>query len=217
MKKISIVFTIATAVLFTACGGNADKNTENDEAQDAHLIESCTYTYAEGSAHVNWTAFKTTDRVGVPGVFDHVIVSSDEGEDVAAVLQTITFEIDPSSVNTQDGERDAKIVSAFFGIMNNPGVISGEIVSVDGDNNNGSASVSLTMNEVTQEVVLNYTLDGNNITLSGIIDMVNFDGDAMVESLNEACHDLHKGADGVSMTWSEVELEIVADFIKDCE
>lgn len=219
MKKIAMIFTMSVATILMACGGSVEnKSAESDDIEDVDLVETtCTYAYAEGSAHISWTAFKTTDRIGVPGRFDRFTVNASEGEDALAVLQSISFEIDPSSVNTQDEERDGKIAAAFFGVMNSPESISGEIISVDGDKSNGSATVALTMNEVTQEVVLDYVMDGNNITLSGAIDMVHFDGDNMVKSLNEACHDLHKGADGVSKTWSEVELEITADFIKDCE
>jgi len=39
-----------------------------------------------------------------------------------------------------------------------------------------------------------------------------WNGQTAVASLNEACKDLHKGADGVSKTWNEVAIEVTSSF-----
>jgi hypothetical protein len=43
-------------------------------------------------------------------------------------------------------------------------------------------------------------------TVEGVINLEDFGAQAAVESINKACFDLHKGADGVSKTWSEVAI-----------
>ena len=40
-----------------------------------------------------------------------------------------------------------------------------------------------------------------------------FNGSKAMESLNKVCFDLHKGPDGISKTWSEVEIN-VATYLK---
>jgi len=220
MKKQSIVFTIAVAALMSSCAGNADKNTNEDNKSESKVDEKtaevCIFKYKEGSATVSWTAFKTTEKVGVEGEFNEVNVNADEGEGFASLLESISFEIQTASTNTNDAGRDEKIVESFFGAMANSGVINGKANGVNGDDESGEIVFALSMNEVTKDVSLKYVLENDIVTLEGGINMMDFNGSDAVESLNEACHDLHKGADGVSKTWNEVDIKIAAKINKDC-
>ncbi len=214
MKKRFLFATIFATILLSACGGDkAPEATENVvEAQ-----QTCFYTYADGSASVNWTAFKTNDKVGVGGQFNVVNVKAGEkSTKVTDVLETLVINIPTSSTNTSDAGRDAKIKEHFFGVMAKTDLILAHVKSATGDNEKGTCTFYLTLNDIEQEVTLDYTVDGEDIKLVGEIDMTNWNALPAVEALNKACEALHTGADGVSKTWPNVELAIEAKLNKDC-
>lgn len=218
MKKILIPVAIITSSLFMACGGdnhqaNASEN-ENVENQEA----ICFYEYdAESSATVNWTAFKTSDKVAVGGTFNSVLIKAGEkSTKLTEVLQTITFTIPTKSTNTTNPDRDEKIVNSFFGTMLNTDLILGHAKSVEGDNESGTCTFYLVLNDVEKEITLSYTVADNIVKLTGEMDLNNWNAENAVKELNKVCEDLHKGADGVSVTWPNVELVIEASLSKRC-
>ena len=95
------------------------------------------------------------------------------------------------------------------------GSISGEIVKVKGKNA-GVAQVSLTMNGVTKPLAFRFNLEEMKITALGRLDILNFQSSEALKALSKACFDLHKGPDGVSKTWSDVEIKITAELEKSC-
>ena len=64
------------------------------------------------------------------------------------------------------------------------------------------------MNGITKDVELTLKTAGAKTALSGVLNLDNWDGQTAIESLNKVCFDVHKGADGVSKTWSDVKLDI---------
>ena len=215
MKKILIHVAILTSSLFIACGGEDDSKASQ---QDQNQEQVCFYEYdEESSATVKWTAFKTSDKVAVGGTFNTVLVKAGEkSTKLTEVLQKVTFTIPTESTNTASVDRDAKIVESFFGSMSNTDLILGHVKSVEGDNESGNCTFYLMLNEIEKEVVLAYTVTDNVVKLTGGIDINNWNAENAVKELNKVCEDLHKGADGVSVTWPDVELEIEATLSKRC-
>ncbi|MDF1672741.1 MAG: YceI family protein [Vicingaceae bacterium] len=215
MKKILFPITVCTLMMMSSCGGEHPH--ENTETTTEATEEICFYNYAEGTAAVRWTAFKTNDKIAVGGQFNTVNVTvGDKSTKITDILETIKFNIPTASTNTSNEDRDAKIVASFFGAMDATDIILGQVKSAEGDNKEGSCTIYLTLNNVEKEVVLNYTVSNDVIKLTGSIDMVDFGAESAVASLNEVCKDLHKGSDGISKTWSNVDLEIEASLNKDC-
>lgn len=217
MKKIFLTFGVITAFTLSSCGGGeTSSTTEKTSTESAEKI--CFYSYNEAAgAQVRWTAFKTSDKTPVGGQFDQVNVTSGEkSTKITDILQTIKFNIPTSSTNTANEDRDAKIVTSFFGAMDATDLIIGQVKSAEGNNESGTCTFYLTLNNVEQEVTLNYTVEDTQLKLTGEIDLVNFSAENAVASLNKICEALHTGADGVSKTWSVVELEIETTLTKDC-
>jgi polyisoprenoid-binding protein YceI len=215
MKKILFPITVFTVMFMSSCGGN--HGDENTETTPETTEEICFYNYANGTAVVRWTAFKTNDKIAVGGQFNTVNVTvGDKSTKITDILETIKFNIPTGSTNTSNEDRDAKIVASFFGVMEATDIILGQVKSAEGDNTAGSCTFYLTLNNVEKEVILNYTVTNDVIKLTGGIDVVDFGAENAVASLNEVCKDLHIGSDGVSKTWSTVDLEIEASLNKDC-
>ena len=49
-------------------------------------------------------------------------------------------------------------------------------------------------------------MKGDSMFISTTVNVMEWNGQEAMDSLNVACFDLHKGADGVSKTWSEVDI-----------
>jgi len=216
MKKTFLTSMTAAAVLIlTACGGGEEKGTEDNILVPEE--QTCFYSYAPGSAAVNWTAFKTTEKMAVGGQFNTVNAKSEtRSTKITEALEGTVFNIPVASTFTDNKDRDAKLVEFFFGAMEGTDIILGQVKVATGDNEKGTCTFYLTMNNVEREVTLDYVVEDTQITMTGEIDLVDWKAEAAVESINKACEDLHKGGDGVSKTWSVVELSISAAFNKEC-
>ena len=72
MKKIYL--PIVAAMFLASCGGNEKPAEQAVEQPEIQPKEVCTYSYNEESTEVLWVAYKYTDKVGVKGVFDSIMV-----------------------------------------------------------------------------------------------------------------------------------------------
>ena len=68
------------------------------------------------------------------------------------------------------------------------------------------------MNGVTIKVPVNVIFEDNLFHISSNIKLGEFNALSMLENLNKACFELHKGADGISKTWEEVDVEATISF-----
>lgn len=206
------------ATLFFGCGSSGEKTQEAAQEKKVEFAaEKCTYNYVDG-AEVKWTAFKFTEKKGVGGGFDSVEVKSQGAvENQFEILKDLAFDIYTSSVNSKDAGRDKKISELFFGVMNDGARISGQVKEVNGDAVSGEILVSLTMNGHSKDQSMAYSINGQNVSLTGEIDLLNWEGQDAVNSLNEACKALHTGEDGVSKLWTVVDVEVNAVLNKECK
>ena len=213
MNKKLIVFGLAS-VLLTACGGGSEEAESKGEGQEQEA-KACTYSYDPGSTVLTWTAFKLTERIGVNGTFDQINVTANEGsEDMFGVLTGATFEIPVSSLNSQDPERDPKLKDHFFGVMANTENITGKIV----DLNETSGRIMINMNGMEVEYEGNVTVeDETTITWTQAIDILDFNGQASIDSIGVHCAEKHTGEDGVNKFWPDVNIAVKTTLVKTCE
>ena len=208
MKKIVyslvICFTIAQMI---SCKSEAKKETETTKeevkaAKKAFVLQDATNT-------INWVAYKTTDKVPVKGQFQKVnITAGGEGNTAKEAINNAEFSIPVSSIFTQDSSRDFKIRKFFFGIMDKTELLSGKLVL----ENDSIGYADLTMNSTTKKLPFKYTLNGKEFSLNATMNISDWQAQNALDSLNTACKDLHKGADGVSKTWDDVALTITSVF-----
>lgn len=204
------------SLLFTSCGSN-EENEQNEEVKEEIVVESCLYTYNSDSSKVSWTAFKTTDHIGVGGSFDSLlVVLPDSMQSALEALENVSFTIFSNSVFTDNSIRDNTLRKYFFSTLANEGNIDGSVKIVEGDNTSGGGTVELTINDVKRDIGFKYTIEGSVISLKTKITLNSFSGEDAMQSLNAQCDDLHKGADGISKLWPDVEIEVKAVLNKDC-
>ena len=199
-----IIVALLLIVGFTSC--------KSESTEQASPEKVCTYSYNEGTTNLEWTAFKTNARVGVSGGFNEISVTSESYDDPKKVIESIKFSIKTSSVESNNEERNGKIAKHFFETINTP-VINGKIKTLKTD---GKAIIELEMNGIVMDIEGEYTLEEKAFNFHSLIDLGMWNAIQGVNSLNEVCYDLHKGEDGISKLWSEVELKLNTILKSEC-
>ena len=194
MKKFALI-AFAISIFAVSC-----KKEEKVETPAEETVVETGLKIISDSTKVNWTAYKTTDKVAVGGSFTEIeLKDTKQGETPQQVLEGARFSIPVSSLFTNNPERDAKLKEFFFMIMKDPDFLAGEIHSKE-----GNTTLLLTLNGITKEVAVETSFENNKFTVTGTLNLEDFGAQDALASINKACFDLHKGPDGVSKTWSEV-------------
>lgn len=176
----------------------------------------CVYGLSSGSVHVEWRAYKTTKRVGVSGEFKAFEVSAPKpGRDLAKLLDKTRIVIDPLSGDTGNPARDLTLNRFFFSAIK-PAKIEGSVSRAKGSET-GSFDLVLRLNGSKKTVPMRYELaDDGSFAARGNINVLSFGLSPALDALHKACFEKHKGADGVSKTWPDVDLKITAKIDKTC-
>lgn len=213
MKSIYLL-GIGVSLLLASCGGNSESE-QNQEEQT--VVENCIYSYNPALTKLDWTAYKFLRKAGVGGTFTTINVEgSKSGADPKSIIESLSFSIPVSSVETNDPGRNKKIDSLFFGKLNNTSLLSGKVVSLG---ENGKAILLVTMNDISNEVEGDYTLNDNIFTYNTEINVDRWNAQSGIESLNEACKDLHtdvENGDTESKLWSDVTISFSTELTKKC-
>ncbi|MDH5414723.1 MAG: YceI family protein, partial [Flavobacteriaceae bacterium] len=112
------------------------------------------------------------------------------------------FTIPISSLFTDEPERDSKLKTLFFGVMDNTISLTGTLYL----EKTGTGNIELLMNGVNNKIPITYIVSGQLVELDGVLNLDDWNGQDALASINKACFDLHKGPDGISKTWSEVAI-----------
>lgn len=199
-KNLLITFTIIIGLLLVSC---------KDDTKKTPLSKDKVYSIEPLTTKIGWTAYKTNDKVAVKGEFTKINVTPKEASTAKEALNGLEFSIPVSSVFSNNDDRDGKLKKFFFGIMDNTELISGSITTTS----DSEGLAKLTMNGMTHSIPVQFIISGQMITLSGTLNLDDWNAQKAIESLNKICGDLHKGSDGVSKTWSEVTID-VATYLK---
>jgi polyisoprenoid-binding protein YceI len=163
--------------------------------------------YEADAIEVEWEAYKTPAKIDVDGTFQKITLHAPAQKTQQELLQHATLSIDTKSVYSKNSDRDAKLVKFFFDVQN-VHTIEAKVLSVS----HNKASVAITMNNITKEVVMDLDFDKDEIEAKGRIDLADFAMLPSLKSINTACYDLHKGK-----TWQDVEIEFEIKTHKRCK
>jgi hypothetical protein len=197
MKKLSVLILGLAFVTFTSC-----KNEEKTETLTETQEEVKGLTIVNDSTKVKWTAFKTTDKVAVGGSFTQIELKDVKtGNTPQEVLEGVAFSIPVSSLFTNNEDRDYKLKTIFFATLKNTELLSGILNFRD-----NQLFMTLSMNDVTKQIPLEYTFENNLLNMKTTLNLNDFGGETALAAINKACYELHKGPDGVSKTWETVDI-----------
>jgi hypothetical protein len=108
-----------------------------------------------------------------------------------------------ASINSNNVIRDPKLKANFFKIFHTE-FITAKILNA----NSGKGAMELTMNEISHELDFDYFIRNDTLFLNTSLDLLQWDGREAMDSLNLVCYDLHKGADGISKLWPDVDMAL---------
>ena len=200
MKKILLMVTVLAVSFSTiSCKKKASKEIKVEPG----------FTIDTNKSEINWTAFKTSDKVPVKGKFTKLnIIKSSPGKTFIETLNGTEFSIPVSSIFSNNADRDNKLKTLFFGVMKNAEILSGTIHISDAT----SGYVDFSMNGIIEKLPFSCTVSDKSIEIKTIMNTDTWQAQAAITSINNACLDLHKGADGISKTWSDVAIDISVYF-----
>jgi hypothetical protein len=203
-KLLFITLLLSISFQITSC-----KSEEKKKVTKKKEVKAAAFSLKTAQNSIGWTAYKTTDKIAVKGEFKKVnITKNGEGDSAKEAIQNAEFAIPVSSIFSNLSDRDFKLRKFFFGVMDNTKLLSGKLTL--SDDTTGIASI--TMNGVTADLPFTYTLIGNEFKLNATMNLENWNAQDAIKSLNAICKELHKAADGISKTWSEVEINITSVF-----
>jgi hypothetical protein len=202
--KNTLIFAVFTALIFgmlSSCTPKNNTETSEVKSQEKEKI----YSINTDSIALQWTAYKTTQRISVSGSFDSISINSEKTSGTIIELLTDTkINISTASVNSYNEIRDPKIVAFFFGKFSVPSEIQATVDSVNAE----KAYITITMNGIAKSVEADYTIKNNVLEMSTVVHTPDWNADAGLTALNSECDDLHKGEDGISKLWPEVSVAI---------
>jgi len=160
------------------------------------------------SVKTTWTAFKTTAKTAVSGTFRKA--------ELAQNMKTWTLKIDATSVDSGNPARDTTLKGFFFGIFVPKGTLTATLSAsvaklADGKGVDIPLKLSGLADGGSREIPARVERKGNVFTLTGKFDLLEIGQKAAWEKIHQSCEVLHKGPDGVSKTWSEVEISATAE------
>jgi polyisoprenoid-binding protein YceI len=188
----------------------------------ARADEVCHWEVDQNSVQIDWTAFKTNQKVPVNGSFTEVTFFGDldHGKSLPELLGDLEAEISINSsqkIHTGNPGRDQTLFQKFFKFFSKKALLKGAVKKVKGTASAGTFYLDLEMNQKMLAVPMKYTRNDEGVFVaSGQIDLTDFGLDGPLKKLNKACEALHRGADGVSKTWSTVEIKLQANILEKC-
>ena len=205
--------TILIFILFISCGRNNSKEVQQEKIK----TELDSYKLDVANTKVIWNGYKTNDKVKVVGYFNEFSTDRENQEfnSIDELVSGLKFSIKSSTSLSGDPIRDKNLKDYFFKYLTEGFVINGNLAQPIND------SIDVTFDVFGQKKILRfgcqYSLipDSPNsdymIKISGSLDLESqFGGLQAFSAISKKCYDLHKGADGVSKTWKQVDVLIKA-------
>jgi hypothetical protein len=204
----NVMFLPAALGLFlVSCAGN------EPVTEESNAIQECYYAINENTIQVNWVAYKFTEKTPVEGTFNEVNITGMQTlNSLDALISGLSFEIPANTINSNNPERDGKIMNTFFGNLKDTDIIKGKVDSYSGS----ELTLALSLNGMTQKVTGKSTFENGIFSFKANLDLKAFGASAAVDALNKLCYDLHIGADGISKLWDEVEIRFQCTINEDC-
>ena len=173
---------------------------------------SCTYSYKPDALKIEWTAYKFTEKKGVLASFPvFTLDAPPTASSPQELFEKTSIEIDPQGLESGDPGRNDNLKKFFFKKVIGT-KIKGQIVSYSP----AISKIKIDMNGMSKVVPFRMKIEGTKYVAETDIDIMDFKMKKPLESINKACYDLHKGADGKSKTWSAVSLSLSTEIIENC-
>lgn len=205
MKKIVILIY---CLIIGCSSGEKHSEKNNLEPQKENIV----YQVDTKNIKVIWGGFKTTSKIKVVGVFKKFSFDKEgqEFKSIKELLNDLNFEVFTNSSNSGDPIRDANLKNNFFKLLDKNFSIKGTF----GEPKQDSILTTFHVFPKDQTIKLGYSYKDQLLEIKGKINMATQLGSTIAfNTIHKLCYELHKGVDGISKTWEEVEIHIKVPII----
>ena len=213
MKNIYKYLLIPSILIFSLsfCNNKQEQESNKNSIQQDGILYKLDMT-AENT-EVNWIGYKTNEKTPVSGSFSEF--SSDRENQsfnsIDDLVDGLNFSVSSLSSSSRDDNRDLNLKDHFFKYLTDNFKINGTL----GKPINDSIDVYFDVLEENNPIRFAYSTylttskySDKIIQIKGKLNLVNqFNGEAF-NNIHKQCFDLHKGSDGISKTWEEVDVDI---------
>jgi len=206
-------FLVIGLIIFISCNSNKHKEVEKESA----ITEGDSYQFDIEHTKVIWNGYKTNDKIKVVGYFNEFSCDRENQEfsSIEELVNGLQFSIKSSSSVSGDPMRDKNLQDHFFKYLTKDFVINGTLNSPIND----SIDVTFDVFGKTKQIrlaFLYHIIPGcpyfdHIVEIKGSINLESqFDALKAYNAISNKCYDLHKGADGISKTWKQVDVHVKA-------
>lgn len=183
---------------------NSENKTSKKNTKESELSELQKFTIDTSGLSILWTAYKFTDKMGVSGTFNkYLFEPKNTLGTISHILNKSKLSLQTVSVNSADPIRDFKLNTYFFKTFNTS-KITGIILKAK----DGEGLIDLKMNRISKKIPFSYAIENDTVRLFTHINLIQWKAEEALKTLNTECYELHKGTDGVSKLWPEVDVVI---------
>jgi len=202
-KYIKHTIFFVLSFFFFSCN-SSDKKKKAEQESEKIVQKVQMYSIDTSGISLKWTAYKFTEKLGVSGTFDRITFNEKNNSGtIETLLQDAEMTIPTALVNSANEIRDPKLRTYFFKVFNTD-TIRGKIL----DAKQGKGALELNMNNLANAVEYTYSLKNDTLFLNAHFDLMQWNGDVALNSLNKECYELHTGTDGTSKLWPDVDVTI---------
>ena len=198
-------------LFFFSCGQNPSQK----QSSQPEKTSTCEYQFDESNTKVFWAGYKTTDKLKVVGEIEAFETNrTDEVfSSIEAMLDGLNFSLNTASSSSGDDVRDSNLKDNFFNLLTYNFQINGHFSGVQKD----SVTAHVDVFGVEKSIKFSHVLENSLLKVRGTFSLEDFGAIKAYQSIQNKCYDLHKGADGISKTWDDVDVIINVPISKVCK
>ena len=213
IKSINLSVLILSVALFSACTDSK----KNQTTETSVVVEKtdCLYSFDENTSKVFWAAYKTNDKLKVVGQFKELKTDrvGQKFSSLEELVNGLNFSINTASSASGDEIRDLSLKAYFFQLFTDNFEVKGSLAEMK----ESVVTATIDVFGVQKNIKLTYSLDEDILKMKGTLSLEQIGAVDAYNSIHSKCIDLHKGADGISKTWDDVDVIIEVPILRDCK
>lgn len=157
-----------------------------------------------GDLGIKWTGFKTEKKAPVSGTFNEINLNIKKSDKLSDFLTSAKVKINSLSLESKDKGRNENIVTTLFS-LSSAKVITGVITKVNEDEK--TFLLDVTMNEVTNTILMMYDISDGKIIAKGTLEILDFNMKDSFLAFAQKCAALHE-----NKSYSDVNIEFMIPY-----
>ena len=212
--QIKIIPYLLSLSFLLSCNTAQEQNIKVEEKKNETVKpDTCIYSFSDSTIKLFWAGYKTTDKLKVLGSFQEITTNHADQKfsSIEDLVNGITFSINSNSSESGDPIRDANLRDYFFNYLTDNFQINGHISEYNDD----FVTANIDVLGIDRQVKFSHSVANNVLKMRALISLEELGANIAYSSISDMCYELHKGPDGISKTWDEVNVLIDVPLIKE--